>query len=124
MCREEAIDEALFAMRHIQPRSDEMLIKLINKIYDQQDKIKFITQVKRAISLLVPQKTLEDANDLIDAVFMIIADAIEDSELENKNCDAYKYLNNRTKYHDCEFDTCSIYSNLRNYPDMYKEKEL
>jgi hypothetical protein len=124
MCREEAIDEALFAMRHIQPRSDEMLIKLINKIYDQQDKIKFITQVKRAISLLVPQKTLEDANDLIDAVFMIIADAIEDSELENKNCDAYKYLNNRTKYHDCEFDTCIRYSNLRNYPDMYKEKEL
>jgi hypothetical protein len=124
MCREEAMDEALFAMRHIQPRSDEMLIKLINKIYDQQDEDKFIAHIKRVSNLLVPQKTLEDANDLIDAVFMIIADAIDDAELNNKDRDAYKYLNNRTKYHDCEFDTCSIYSNLRNYPDMYKEKEL
>jgi hypothetical protein len=124
MCREEAIDKALFAMRNVQPKSDEMLSNLINKIYDQQDEAKFIAHIKRVSNLLVPQKTLEDANDLIDAVFMIIADAIEDSELENKNCDAYKYLNNRTKYHDCEFDTCSIYSNLRNYPDMYKEKEL
>jgi hypothetical protein len=124
MCREEAIDETLFAARLAQPKSDEMLSKLINKIYEQQDETKFIAHIKRVSNLLVPQKTLKEANDLIDAVFMIIADAIEDSELENKSCDEYIYLNNRAKYYDCEFDTCSIYSNLRNYPDMSKEKEL
>ncbi|MCI4437519.1 MAG: hypothetical protein JHC33_11990 [Ignisphaera sp.] len=80
MCRDEAIEEALFAARLVHPKSDNRLSSLINSIYDQQ--AEFITQIKRMSNLLVPQKTLEDANDLIDAIFMIIADAIEDIELE------------------------------------------
>jgi hypothetical protein len=80
MCRDEAIEEALFAARFTHPKSDNRLNSLINSIYDQQ--AEFITQIKRMSNLLVPQKTLEDANDLIDSVFMIIADAVEDIELE------------------------------------------
>jgi hypothetical protein len=48
------------------------------------DETKFIAQIKRVSNLLVPQKTLEEANDLIDAVFIIIADAIEDNLYNEK----------------------------------------
>jgi hypothetical protein len=87
MTREEAINEALFAARLVHHKSEKKLSNLINKIYDQQEEAKFIAQMKRVSSLLVPQKTLEEANNLIDAVFMIIAEAIENSEdrkLQNK----------------------------------------
>jgi hypothetical protein len=76
---------------------------------------------KRLFTELVVEHSLEQSSfNIIENIIDEIFNNVE----KEKSCDGCKYVNNRTRYHDCEFDTCIRYSNLRNYPDMYKEKEL